>query len=237
MADIENVLRNIPDQILEAHRQMFCNNINVVEFIERRLEDSLFVLNILHRRSVANCDADLQNDLKTLMSELQFWYQYYDDLWMRNGNAPHQQCFSCPREGIRDSGRPRYLLPENILRDLHRIHRRWTQVASEVGVSYRTLLRRRREYGLTVSSTRGPRSTYTDITQNDLCNIIREVLQILPNAGETFILGALRQRDVRVQRRRVREAIFTVDPLSRAMRRSVAVLRRVYNVPCPNALW
>ena len=60
------------------------------------------------------------------------------------------------------------------------------------------------------------------ISQSDLCNIVREVLQTLPNAGETFVQGALRQRNIHVQRWRVRNTIQLVDPLSRAMRRSVA---------------
>ena len=60
---------------------------------------------------------------------------------------------------------------------------------------------------------------------------------MLPDAGETFVQGALRQRNIHVQRWRVRNTIQLVDPLSRAVRRSVAILRRVYNVPCPNALW
>ena len=90
---------------------------------------------------------------------------------------------------------------------------------------------------MAVSDTRGPRTTYTNISQSDLCNVVRDVLGILPNAGETFVLGALRQRGIHIQRWRVRDAICHVDPLTRAMRRSVAIIRRAYNVPCPNALW
>ena len=62
-------------------------------------------------------------------------------------------------------------------------------------------------------------------------------LQILPGAGETYILGALRARHIYVQRRRVREALQIVDPISRAIRQSRTLVRRVYSVPCPNALW
>ena len=235
--NIETFLRNIPGQISEARRQFFCNNINVIEFMQRRLEDSLFVLNILCQRSVERCDRQLENDLGSLVSELQSLCQGYDELWMRHENSSYPLCFTCPTEEGDTRGRRRYSLSEDTLRNLYGIHRSWEQVAVEIGVSYRTLFRRRHEYGLTVSNTRGPRNTYTEITQNDLCNIVREVLQILPNAGETFVLGALRQRDIHVQRCKVRDAIRAVDPLSRAMRRSVAILRRVYNFPCPNALW
>jgi hypothetical protein len=189
--NIEAFLRNIPNQITEARRRLFCDNINVVEFIQRRLEDNLFVVNILLQRAI----------------------ERIDDRQIQNS------------------------LPQNALTNLHGIHRRWSQVAAEIGVSYRTILRRRHQYRLPVSNTSGPRNTFTEITHTDLCNVVREVLQILPNAGETFVLGALRQRNIHIQRWKVRNAICSVDPLSRALRRSVAILRRVYNVPCPNALW
>ena len=141
--------------------------------------------------------------------------------------------FTCLLEESLNRGRRRYSIPQTALIDLHRIHNSWAQV----GVSYRTLLRRRHEYSLPVSNTIGQRDTYTEISQTDLCDVVREVLQVLPNAGETFVLAALRQRNIRIQRWKVRNAIRTVDPLSHAMRRSVAILRRVYSVPCPNALW
>lgn len=80
----------------------------------------------------------------------------------------------------------------------------------------------------------GPRSIYTDISRADLCNIVREVLQILPNAGETFVFRALRPRNIHVQRRRIRSAMRAVDPLSRDMRRSVAISRCAYNALPPN---
>ncbi len=236
--NIEAFLRNIPNQIAEARRQSFCDNINVVEFIQRRLEDSLYVVNILLQRAIERIDdGQIQTDLGILVSELQSLCNSYDALWIRNENLVNPLSFTCPLESFAERGRRRYSLPQNALTNLHEIHRSWSQVAVEVGVSYRTILRRRHEYRLPVSNTSGPRNTFTEISHTDLCNVVREVLQILPNAGETFVLGALRQRNIHIQRWKVRNAIYSVDPLSRAMRRSVAILRRVYNVPCPNALW
>ena len=63
------------------------------------------------------------------------------------------------------------------------------------GISCSTFLRRRHEYGLPLSGTRGQHTTYTDILGNDLYSILSEVLGILPNAGKTFVIGALRQRN------------------------------------------
>ena len=55
--------------------------------------------------------------------------------------------------------------------------------------------------------------------------------KVMPNAGETYIIGSLRSRGMCVQRWRTREANFTVDPVSRALRQCQAVVRRTYNVP------
>lgn len=83
----------------------------------------------------------------------------------------------------------------------------------------------------------GADSSYSDISQDSLRNTVREILQVVPNAGETYIIGALRARDIHVQRWRVRAAIQAVDPISRSLRRTRAIVRRVYNVLSPNALW
>ena len=150
------------------------------------------MVNILLQRAIERIDdRQIQNDLGILVPELQSLCNSYDALWIRNENLANPLSFTCPLEGIVQRGRRRYSLPQNALTNLHGIHRRWSQVAAEIGVSYRTILLRRHEYRLPVSNTSGPRNTFTEITNTDLCNVVREVLQILPNAGETFVLGAL----------------------------------------------
>ena len=140
-------------------------------------------------------------------------------------------------EHTQEPGRPRInVFPDTVV-DLYNIHRSWRIVARQTGVSYRTLLRRRREYEFQVANSVGPRNTYTDISEEELCNAVREILSTMPDAGETYITGALRSRAIHVQRWRVRNAIQIVDPISRALRRTFAVVRRIYNVRCSNALW
>ena len=90
---------------------------------------------------------------------------------------------------------------------------------------------------MNISETSGPRLTYTNISNEDLCSEVRNILFILPEAVEAIIIRALRSTLIHVQQRRVREAINAVDPVSRALRRTVTIIRRKYNVACPNALW
>lgn len=233
--NLEDFLRNLPTQLDEARRNLYSDNTNVLEFIQRRLEDNISVLNILVCRCSELQVEECMVPLRRLFSEVQQMHRQYDDVTSQL-RIQREHSFSCPTENsIR--GRPRYSISNEAISGLHRIHRNWQQVSANIGVSYRTVLRRRHESGMTVNSTTGARRSYSNINNEELCQHISNVLQILPNAGETFVLGALRQRGIHVQRYRVREAIRLVDPLSRAMRRSVAVLRRIYNVPCPNALW
>ena len=120
---------------------------------------------------------------------------------------------------------------------MHNIHYAWSAVSCETGVSYRTILQRRHEFGLPIANRVGSRNTSSDIADDDLCSLVRECLQNMPDAGETYIIEAIRIRGVIVQRWRIRQAIQTVDRISRALRRTFAVVRRVYNVVCPNKLW
>jgi hypothetical protein len=71
--NIEDFLRNIPNQITEARRQLFCDSINVVEFIQRRLEDSLYVVNILLQRAIERIDATVDKFRQILV----FWCLNY----------------------------------------------------------------------------------------------------------------------------------------------------------------
>ena len=87
------------------------------------------------------------------------------------------------------------------------------------------------------SDRTGNRSTYTTISDEQLCSLVREVLEILPDSGDTYIIGTRRQHNVFVLHQRIRDAINTIDPMSRALRRSICIMRRLYSVPAPNLLW
>ena len=60
---------------------------------------------------------------------------------------------------------------------------------------------------------------------------MRKILEILPDAGVIYIIGACRQRNTFVQRQRIRRAINTVDSVNRALRRSIDLL----SVQCSSA--
>ena len=46
----------------------------------------------------------------------------------------------------------------------------------------------------------GKRDTYTNVNDEQLRSVFREVLQTLPDAGESYLISACRQRSFFVQR-------------------------------------
>lgn len=105
----------------------------------------------------------------------------------------------------------------------------WNDLSSLLGISPRTLRCRRLESGIGVMS-------YDNITNAELDNVVRNVLDITPQAGRNFVRGALQSRGVHVQRHRIQDSIARVDPVVPTLRNSREIIRQ-YNVPCPNFLW
>lgn len=100
-----------------------------------------------------------------------------------------------------------------------------------LNVSKRTVERRMSTYGLTAVNR------FTEITDEQLDNAVRDVKKTSPDCGSKLLAGYLRAMEIRVQRRRVRESLSRVDALGILARRCRTVHRRVYNVSRPLALW
>ena len=106
-------------------------------------------------------------------------------------------------------------------------------MAALIGVGVRTIERRLHEYGLSV------RSMFSSMENEDLDQVIRSILLEFPNIGNRRMTGFLRSRGLRIQQRRIREAMRRVNPagvLLRALELRT-IHRRRYQVPGPLALW
>ena len=91
--------------------------------------------------------------------------------------------------------------------------------------------RRRVEFGLITN----PRS---EISDQDLSSLLRQLRHENPGVGESMISGFLRARGYRVTRARIRAVLRSHDPLSTVMRWPGGITRRrVYSVAGPNSLW
>ena len=112
------------------------------------------------------------------------------------------------------------------LQQLNALHNeagfRWADVSRILGVSERTIRRRRHEFGIAV----GRQIAFSDISDNDLDNHVREILTMTPSSGGRLVEGGLRSRGLHIQRRHVQDSIRRVDPVIRTFRSAQTITLR-----------
>ena len=178
--DVQQFLTDLPSQLQQARRQLFSGNLNALEVWTRRLNDFLNVLNVLHQRSEeVAAPFELIDRFGELKGEIQVLRDRFDDTiisdveYLAELNNTGVNCPNENAEGMGQVGRPRKDVPKDELKRLFNIYHSWKQVASQIGISERTLYRRRQELGLVTSSRDGPRNTYSSITN------VRDILNVL----------------------------------------------------------
>ena len=106
------------------------------------------------------------------------------------------------------------------------------QMAKSFGCSQRTIERRMQMYGIKA------REIYSSISNAQLCELVTSMLQRIPALGEKSIDGLLRAQGHTIQRQRIRDTIWAVDPECVQLRlRRCPLHRREYQVEAANALW
>ena len=153
---------------------------------------------------------------------------------MQDDNCEHEYNVRSRLENTSEGrGRPRVEIAQSQLEALHNVGGfRWNDVARMLQVSSRTLRRRRHELGMRVEGRE-----FSDISDIQLDNVVREVLQSTPSAGLRLVQGSLRQQSLVVQRLRVLHSLRRVDPVASTLRNARQIIRRKYNVKAPNSLW
>ena len=134
-----------------------------------------------------------------------------------------------PAELESTGGWPRYNISAEYLIGLRESGMTWSGISRCLGISERTVLRRKDEYNID--------DNFSTISDEDLDAVIDNILRSTPGAGEVYVIGGIRGRGLRVQRWRVRESLMVLDPIGRALRKRYAIKRRVYDVGSANELW
>lgn len=107
------------------------------------------------------------------------------------------------------------------------------EIASMLCVSASTVKRRIREYDTSV------RQRYSDISGDELDQIVERIMREFPNSGYKRMTGFLHNAGYRIQQIRIRESMRRVNPdgvLLRALELRT-IRRRRYQVSGPLALW
>ena len=194
------------------------NNISfdTAEFLYRRLDGYERNISVLLARLKESfpCQEQLLEDLGNLheivrqqrersdCETLSFQSLLAEDQ-QRNGQALTSVTIN--RNGV---GRPTLDVSQELLETLHfQVGFSWSQIARYLGISESTLRRRRRSFQIPSSQ-----QSFSNISDNALHQIVREILHVTPRIGYRLVQGALRQRGLHIQRRRVVEALQRVDP-------------------------
>jgi hypothetical protein len=82
-----------------------------------------------------------------------------------------------------------------------------------LGISDKTLRRRRHELGMRVEGRE-----YSNLSDHDLDNSIRNIVATTPGAGFRLVQGGLRERGITVHRHRVLHSMHRIDPVSSTLR-------------------
>lgn len=131
--------------------------------------------------------------------------------------------------GIR--GRPRVVIPEEQIRFLKENNFKNTEIARMFLVSPRTISRRIRLYGLESLCD------YSNISDDHLDTLAEDFIHNHPFSGQRSFEGFLRSHSLKIQRHRIREALYRCDPRGVQERRRRSLHRRHYSVHMPNSLW
>ncbi len=228
--DLENFLLSLDQCLLQIEENNEePGNIRVLEYLYERLEGNIQIImaiSLILRRFVNGFP--IQILVESLLLSLRERLQY---LWEKivRYREPVSNQHSVPDREESTAGRRRYIVPLERIEVLPSTGMSWTAIANCLGISTKTLQRRREEYGMC--------DTYSEISSEELETNVRDILRLTPFSGESYVRGALRGRGINVQRWRVRNAIRNIDPINRAIRRRYTIQRRLYNVKKPNHLW
>ena len=101
------------------------------------------------------------------------------------------------------------------------------ELATLMGVSYKTLLRRLAKEPL------------RRLESEDLDTQIARIVSLFPSAGQRLLQGTIRSTGVAIIRREIQESLLRVDPLGALARTAIRLPRRIrrYWVPYANAVW
>uniref|UniRef100_A0A7M5XKU5 Integrase catalytic domain-containing protein n=2 Tax=Clytia hemisphaerica TaxID=252671 RepID=A0A7M5XKU5_9CNID len=157
--------------------------------------------------------------------------------WTMLHNTISQQNADCSTPDVEHTGRvgrPKIMISREQLLFLLTYDFTYADIARIFCVNAQTIRRRMREFNIDEDFKR-----YTDISDENLDSIVREITLSFPSTGIRNMKGFLASMDIRVTWERVRSSMWRTDPegiLNRSIHRRL-IHRRVYSVPGALALW
>lgn len=159
------------------------------------------------RRILINLDDDFltQDDVDEMITEVNDLLSPLEDFI--NTPPPHPASY-LPRGYTGRPGRPAYILDIPRALCLHNLGASWARVARAMGVARQTIYSRLHELGFPTA-----RPEFTEITDDDLDDVIAEISLQHPFDGSGIMRGHLQSRGINLPILRVQESLKRVDPL------------------------
>ena len=185
----------------------------------------IFRLEQLASHILRLCDVNLVDDaIQQYVTQAMYYLQCVEELQTENSFT-----VDTFRSGSR--GRPCFNISCEQLTYLLNYQFSIADTAKALGVSQSTISRRMRTYGLSQRQYSPP------LSDEELDNKVRVVLQEFPNAGYRRVISQLAVAGLRPSQMRVRQAMQRIDPQGVAIRWLRLTPRRQYRVSGPLALW
>lgn len=124
---------------------------------------------------------------------------------------PNYQPPRCPQTPGR--GRPRFDIDLDRAAELHDMELSWTQIASAMGVSRRTLY-----YHFAAHGRSTARRQFTEISEADLNVFVGDIAQRHPLSGSVVVRGHLEAMGIHITLNRVKESLRKMDAIGVSLR-------------------
>ena len=126
----------------------------------------------------------------------------------RNSNAVplNDLVYRSQRTYTGTKGQPKFDVAKGQIEFLRDMHLSWEKIAELLGISTKTLSRRRKEFQI------NDEESFHSLTDEELVTIMQEIMNVTPGIGQMRMLGALKSRGIRAQRWRVRFFMHQLDP-------------------------
>ena len=179
----------------DLRRHSFSSDTRFAEVLVCRAEE--YVNGLVVLLHAYDWSEDICGAFAPVVAAVQDYINHFNERF-NNFVQKNEECYRCPNEERDESsvgaGRPRFLIPRDQLQGLRSLHFSWKKIAEMLGVSDKTIRRRRHELGMMI----GYQSSYSDIPDDELDVFVRRILDLSPQSGERMVLGSLRAQGIKV---------------------------------------
>lgn len=197
--EVTQFFRNTLQCIEQIQRERTCDT-NSQDRLYRELAGHTQTLSAI--LSVPQFIEPRYNAYRTMIEELYSCFQSVLEEYAAIQGSPEltPRCLLPPTRWTGFPGRPQYDITALQISHCISLGMNWQQIASTFGINRRTLYRHRQHLEIQPLQ-------HTVLTDQELSGIVTDILQSTPNVGESYVLGSLAYRGIRVQRWRVRQCL------------------------------